>query len=68
VQVVLRGDVLRVEVHDNDPRLPTVRHYSVLSGTGRGLALVAGTAKTWDVEALPTGKRIWFELEGASSG
>jgi anti-sigma regulatory factor (Ser/Thr protein kinase) len=67
VRIALHGDVLRVEVADNDLRLPTVRHYSVLSGTGRGLALVAHTAKQWDVEPLPSGKRIWFELE-ASSG
>ena len=67
VEVQLDGDILRVEVRDGDPRLPTVRHYSLLSGTGRGLALVAETARSWDVEPLPTGKRVWFELE-ASGG
>jgi anti-sigma regulatory factor (Ser/Thr protein kinase) len=57
------GRVLRVEVRDGNPRLPAVRHYSMLSGTGRGLALVAGTARKWDAEALPSGgKRVWFEL------
>jgi anti-sigma regulatory factor (Ser/Thr protein kinase) len=69
IEIQLDGDVLRVSVRDGDPRLPTVRHYSLLSGTGRGLALVAQTATSWDVEALPTGKRVWFELEGeARSG
>jgi anti-sigma regulatory factor (Ser/Thr protein kinase) len=67
VTIQLDDDVLRVEVRDGDPRLPTVRHYSLLSGTGRGLALVAQTARSWDVEPLPSGKRVWFELE-ASSG
>jgi anti-sigma regulatory factor (Ser/Thr protein kinase) len=67
VTVQLDKDVLRVEVRDGDARLPTVRHYSLLSGTGRGLALVAQTARSWDVEPLPTGKRVWFELE-ASGG
>jgi anti-sigma regulatory factor (Ser/Thr protein kinase) len=67
IQVQLDGDVLRAEVRDGDPRLPAVRHYSLLSGTGRGLALVAETARSWDVEALPNGKRVWFELE-ASGG
>lgn len=67
VELQLDRDVLRVEVRDGDPRIPSVRHYSVLSGTGRGLALVAGTAKTWDAEALPDtgGKRVWFELESS---
>ena len=63
VRLELRGDVLRVEVHDGDPRLPAVRRYSVLSGTGRGLALVDSTASNWAVEPLATGgKRVWFEL------
>jgi anti-sigma regulatory factor (Ser/Thr protein kinase) len=67
VELQLDRDILRVEVRDGDPRLPSVRQYSLLSGTGRGLALVAGTAKTWDAEALPEtgGKRVWFELEAA---
>ncbi len=63
ITVQLANDVLRVEVHDGDPRLPIVRHYSVLSGTGRGLALVAVTAKDWAVEPEPDGKKVWFELE-----
>jgi anti-sigma regulatory factor (Ser/Thr protein kinase) len=66
VSVRLEGELLRVEVRDGNPRLPTVRHYSVLSGTGRGLALVAETAKNWDAEALPAGgKTVWFELESS---
>jgi anti-sigma regulatory factor (Ser/Thr protein kinase) len=63
VEVALDGDILRVEVRDGDPRIPSVRHYSLLSGTGRGLALVAETAKKWDAEPVPGGKRVWFELE-----
>jgi anti-sigma regulatory factor (Ser/Thr protein kinase) len=64
-----RGRVLRIEVRDGSPRLPAVRHYSMLSGTGRGMALVAGTARKWDAEALPSGgKRVWFELAEAADG
>ena len=65
VVVRLRGDLLRIEVRDGDPRLPSVRHYSVLSGTGRGLALVAETAKDWSAEPRTDGpgKTVWFELE-----
>lgn len=66
VEVALRDEVLRVEVSDGNPMLPAVKHYSLLSGTGRGMALVAGTAAKWDAEALPGGgKRVWFELDGA---
>jgi anti-sigma regulatory factor (Ser/Thr protein kinase) len=66
VEVRLDGDVLRIEVRDGDPRLPNVRHYSLLSGTGRGLALVAQTARSWAAEPLPTGKLVWFELEAGA--
>jgi anti-sigma regulatory factor (Ser/Thr protein kinase) len=63
VEVHLDGKLLHVEVRDGSPLLPTSRRYSALSGTGRGLALVAGTARQWDAEPLPTGgKRVWFEL------
>ena len=66
VRVELQGDLLRVAVHDGNPMLPSVRRYSMLSGTGRGLALVASTARNWDAEPLPQGgKRVWFELEAA---
>lgn len=68
VAIRLDGEVLRVEVGDGNPTLPRVRHFSMLSGTGRGLALVAGTATHWDVEPLPSGgKRVWFELESPAS-
>jgi anti-sigma regulatory factor (Ser/Thr protein kinase) len=63
VEVRLSGKVLHVEVRDGSPTLPTTRRYSALSGTGRGLAMVATAARSWDAEALPTGgKRVWFEL------
>lgn len=63
VHVHLAGDVLRVEVRDDNRRMPRVRHFSMLSGTGRGLALVASTASDWDAEPVADGgKKVWFEL------
>jgi len=67
VTITLERDVLRVEVRDDNPRIPRVKHFSMLSGTGRGLALVAGTASSWDVEPLPEGgKKVWFELHSGA--
>jgi anti-sigma regulatory factor (Ser/Thr protein kinase) len=67
VEILLDEGVLRVEVHDLDPRLPSVRSYSVMSGTGRGLSLVEHTAESWSAEALPDGgKKVWFELREAT--
>ncbi len=65
VRVTLDGGHLRVEVHDGSPRLPAVRHYSLLSGTGRGLAMVAEMAAAWAIEPTGHGKAVWFELVGA---
>ena len=60
IEVTLRldddGRVLRVEVRDGNPRLPAVRRYSVLSGTGRGLSLVDSTASSWEVEPDRSGE------------
>lgn len=68
VTLTLGGDVLRVEVRDASPRLPRVKQFSMLSGTGRGLAMVAGAAHHWDVEPLAEGgKKVWFELHHAGA-
>jgi anti-sigma regulatory factor (Ser/Thr protein kinase) len=61
-------DRLRIEVYDDDPRMPVRKHYSTLSGTGRGLLLVERLAADWGSDATESGKRVWFELlqaEGA---
>jgi anti-sigma regulatory factor (Ser/Thr protein kinase) len=59
---------LRVEVHDDDARMPVRKHYSELSGTGRGLLLVERLATDWGSEATESGKRVWFELDQSPSG
>ena len=68
VVVTSTGDGVRVEVHDASPRMPVRKHYSALSGTGRGLLLVERMASQWGAE--PTaggGKVVWFELDRDSS-
>jgi anti-sigma regulatory factor (Ser/Thr protein kinase) len=59
--VVLRDveELLRIEVHDRDPRLPHQRHYGVTATTGRGLALVATLSQSWGVDGNPAGKVVW---------
>ena len=44
-------DRVRVEVHDGSRQLPVRRHYSNMSGTGRGLLLVERMAADWGADA-----------------
>ncbi len=68
IRVVIRmsDDRLRVEVHDNSVRLPTRKHYSAFSATGRGLMLVERMAKDWGVVDRHGGKAVWFELDSTA--
>jgi anti-sigma regulatory factor (Ser/Thr protein kinase) len=56
----------RVEVHDGSPQLPVRKHYSTMSGTGRGLMMVDRMASRWGAEPTPTGKSVWFEVDARS--
>jgi len=69
VVVVLDGDRVRVEVLDGSARLPIRKHYSAMSGTGRGLMLVEQIAQEWGSEPITggPGKVVWFELDGCST-
>lgn len=60
--------VLLVEVHDESPQRPVVRHYPAESTTGRGLALVEELARGWGVRADAPGKTVWCELSGDDDG
>ena len=61
------ADRVRIEVHDGSPELPVRKHYSNLSGTGRGLLLVEEMAAGWGAEHTSRGKVVWFELDGRSA-
>jgi anti-sigma regulatory factor (Ser/Thr protein kinase) len=55
--------VLRVEVHDDDPRLPHARDYGPEASSGRGLHLVEALAQSsGTVTHSAGGKSVWFEL------
>lgn len=55
--------VLRVEVHDDDPRPPHPRDYGPEASSGRGMhlveALADGSGTVTDAEG---GKSVWFEM------
>jgi hypothetical protein len=55
-------NVVRCEVQDDHPTLPTMKRHSVDAPTGRGLRLLASGAQRWGVEPLEDGKRVWFEV------
>ena len=67
VIVARAGDGVRIEVHDGSAQLPVQKHYSAMSGTGRGLMLVDRMASHWGAERTTDGKMVWFELDGRSA-
>lgn len=67
VVVQCGDDRVRVEVHDGNPQLPMRKHYSSMSGTGRGLLLVERMADDWGADRTAGGKVVWFELDSRST-
>lgn len=69
LEVVVRctENRVRVEVLDGNRQLPVRKHYSTMSGTGRGLMLVERMAADWGSDRTEGGKVVWFELDGQSA-
>lgn len=59
VVLSMEDDLLRIEVHDHDARLPHQRHFDVHATTGRGLALVGTLSRSWGARADDGGKVVW---------
>jgi hypothetical protein len=56
--------MLRVEVEDQGPGLPRVRHPGPQELGGRGMLLVDTYAERWGCDLCsPVGKTVWFEAE-----
>lgn len=53
---------LRIEVFDENPRLPTTSSCPPEATSGRGLALVSALASSWGIEHSDDGKVVWAEL------
>lgn len=63
LELVVLPDRVRVEVHDDDPRLPAHRTPDADRPGGRGLHLLDAVATSWGAELVGAGKVVWFELE-----
>lgn len=67
VVVRLDDDTARIEVHDGSHQLPMRKHYSSMSGTGRGLMMVDRLASSWGAEPTADGKVVWAEIDSTST-
>jgi anti-sigma regulatory factor (Ser/Thr protein kinase) len=63
VDVQVRPDRVRVEVADDDPRVPAPLDVGPESTTGRGLDIVRRQATRWGVTPTSHGKSVWFEID-----
>jgi|GEM_PF-2732479 len=55
---------IRISVSDEAVRLDLgPAPVNVEASTGRGLLLVESLATSWGVDELPSGKRVWFEMQ-----
>ena len=63
IRIVALADRVRVEVSDQNSRLPSFSVVPADAYSGRGLMLVQASAAAWGVEAhSDDGKTIWFEV------
>ena len=62
VAVILRHDVVRIEVGDRSCDMPVSRRVAPDARSGRGLWLVDQLASAWGVQERPGGKIVWFEV------
>ncbi|GAC1587094.1 MAG: hypothetical protein NVS3B21_01700 [Acidimicrobiales bacterium] len=54
--------MLRVEVHDRDPRRVVPLAWTEDQERGRGVALVEALSDVWGTDDVDVGKVIWFEI------
>jgi anti-sigma regulatory factor (Ser/Thr protein kinase) len=53
---------MRVEVGDDNSRLPMTRSHEPTALDGRGMHLIEALSSDWGVEPADVGKVVWFEL------
>ncbi|HET9076176.1 MAG TPA: ATP-binding protein [Acidimicrobiales bacterium] len=62
LRVTVDGPRLRIEVFDENSRLPVQAACPPDATSGRGLALVSTLATTWGIDNRGDGKVVWAEL------
>ena len=62
IEMQHHDDLLRLDVRDPSPAPPTIGSPRPDDIGGRGLLLVAATAKAWGWEPIDGGKRVWAHL------
>ena len=62
LRVQIEGPTVRIEVFDENPRLPVVAPCPPDATSGRGLALVTASATAWGMEHRGDGKVVWAEI------
>jgi anti-sigma regulatory factor (Ser/Thr protein kinase) len=60
--VVVNEARVRIEVFDENTRMPVIAAIDSDATSGRGLALVAATADSWGIEQRDDGKVVWAEI------
>lgn len=66
VKVEVQGPTVRVEVYDENPRLPIMAPCPPDATSGRGLSLVAALATSWGMENRDDGKVVWAAVGPAA--
>jgi anti-sigma regulatory factor (Ser/Thr protein kinase) len=66
LRVQLSGSRVRIEVFDQNPRVPVMAPCPAEATSGRGLALITVLATTWGMENRDEGKVVWAELGPAT--
>lgn len=62
LRVEAQGPTVRIEVFDENPRLPVMAPCPTNATSGRGLALVTALATAWGMENRRDGKVVWAEV------
>ncbi len=63
LRLLKTDDRLRIEVFDDNTRLPAMVAPDPQSLSGRGLFLIAALVSTWGTERTPNGKVVWAEFD-----